>query len=528
MSAKDTLQNLLDEWANGTLTEADFRALQTALRESPEARARYLSFAHLDAALRDLATADYSAAAWEASSATIVRHSPRRRVVPLAALAAGLTLMLVGLGWIVVNSLTAHPPEVMGEGYAILTRSIDADWAPDDPVPLPGDVLAGRTLRLRSGIAQIEFFCGATVVFEGPGALEIRSATEAFCESGKLRASVPPAARGFIVGTPDGRIVDLGTEFGVEIGGDGAASVHVFDGKVEWHPGATDAVEELLGGEAWRGGLRMDAEGSGFLSAADLEGQASAAEDVRYARWMAHSRNLREDARLLAYFPMDQPGNWERRLVNAAPTGPEIDGAIVGARRASGRWSLPEKSALQFTPTGSRVRLVIPGEHSSLTFACWARIDSLDRQYNALFLTDNYQVGEPHWQIHEDGRILFSIKVREEGKQRNLMSWSPPVWDISRSGRWMHLAAVFDEGAQEIRHYVNGVRVFTDPVPRDFEIHQTRFGPGEIGNWGLPTRPEDARFAIRNLNGAIDEFAIFSAALSDAEISEMFHAGNPQ
>lgn len=522
MNEQDSLQRLLDAWANGTLSETDFVALQTALRASPKARAHYLSFANLDTALRDLAAGDASAAPWREPTAT-----PGRRPFHLAALAAGLAFLLAGAGWWFAARSATLPPEVMGEGHAILTRSVEAVWDREGPMPQPGDVLAGETLRLQSGLAQIEFFCGATLVFEGPGSLEIRSATEAFCESGKLRASVPPAARGFIVGTPDGRVVDLGTEFGVEIGSDGASSVHVFDGKVEWHR-PTGPVEELLGGEALLNGNRGAARGKGFVSAADLEGRASAADDQRHARWREHSQRLRGDARLLAYFPMDQPGNWERRLINAAPTGTEIDGAVVGARRADGRWALPEKSALQFTPTGSRVRLIIPGEYQSLSFACWVRIDSLDRQYNALYLTDNYQVGEPHWQIHEDGRILFSIKVREKGAGRNLMSWSPPVWDLTRSGRWMHLAAVFDEADQEIRHYVNGSRVFTDPIPRDFEIHQTRFGPGEIGNWGLPTRPEDARFAIRNLNGAIDEFAIFATALSDAEISEMFHAGTPQ
>ena len=42
----------------------------------------------------------------------------------------------------------------------------------------------------------------------------------------------------------------------------------------------------------------------------------------------------------------------------------------------------------------------------------------------------------------------------------------------------------------------------------------------------LPTMP-DARFAIRNLNGSIDEFAILSVALTADEIKEMYQYGSP-
>jgi len=415
--------------------------------------------------------------------------------------------------------------EAMGRGFAVLTRAVGAAWG-DGPSYRSGEVLPAGELSLESGLVQIEFFSGATVVLEGPGALDIRSASEAYCAAGRLRASVPPAARGFTIETPDGRLVDLGTEFGLAVGGGEEREVHVFDGKVEWHDEA--GVREIDGGSALRGVETTAARGADFLGPADMGDRLARSHDSEYDRWRAHSRDLRRDPRLLAYFPMDQAGNWQRRLLNEALTGPEVDAAIVGANRVEGRWQGVGKSALEFTPTGSRARFVIPGEFTSLTFVCWARIDSLDRQYNALYLTDNYQVGEAHWQFHEDGRILFSVRVREEGKHRNLMSWSPEVWDLPESGRWMHLAAVFDEPAQEIRHYVNGELVLADPVPESHEIHETRLGPGEIGNWGLPNKPENPWFAIRNLNGRIDEFAIFSDAVSSAEIAELYQAGNPR
>ena len=211
-------------------------------------------------------------------------------------------------------------------------------------------------------------------------------------------------------------------------------------------------------------------------------------------------------------------------MANEAITGSEIDGAIVGANRVQGRWEGVEKSAVEFTPTGSRVRLAIPGEFESLTFMCWVRVDSLDRAYNALYLTDSYQPGECHWQIQEDGRILFSFL---HSAKNNFKSLSPPVWDLKNSGEWMHLAAVLDLENQVVRHYADGQMIFEHSISPKYRILKTRLGSGEIGNWGLPNSPEKEWFAIRNLNGRIDEFTIYGAALNDDEISEIYRVGNP-
>ena len=58
------------------------------------------------------------------------------------------------------------------------------------------------------------------------------------------------------------------------------------------------------------------------------------------------------------------------------PRNRDLDGAIVGAKRVAGRW--PNKGAIEFKRPGDRVRVDIPGEFESLTFACWVKIDSLD------------------------------------------------------------------------------------------------------------------------------------------------------
>ena len=88
------------------------------------------------------------------------------------------------------------------------------------------------------------------------------------------------------------------------------------------------------------------------------------------------------------------------------------------------------------------------------------------------------------------------------------------------SGQWMHVASVFDPSNHTVSHYVNGKRLSRESITPEFHIERLRIGNGEIGNWGQPFR-ETPWFAIRNLNGRIDELAILNAALTDAEIESL-------
>ncbi|MFT5126628.1 MAG: hypothetical protein ACI8W8_000223, partial [Rhodothermales bacterium] len=177
------------------------------------------------------------------------------------------------------------------------------------------------------------------------------------------------------------------------------------------------------------------------------------------------------------------------------------------------------------SPTGSRVRLNIPGDHRSLTFFCWVRIDSLDRWFNSLFLTDGHELHEPHWQIMDDGRLFFSVKARDAKHDKHI-AYSPPFWTPALSGKWLQIATVYDVDAKTTTHYVNGEQISQDRIPGADVVDTVRIGAASIGNWSEPKR-EDPHFAVRNLNGAMDEFAIFSAALSAAEIADLYEKGQP-
>lgn len=89
-------------------------------------------------------------------------------------------------------------------------------------------------LKLASGaIKTLDFANGVVVTVYGPADFVRLGTSEARLITGRMTAVVPPAGRGFAVQTAAGRVVDLGTRFGVATGESDFVEVHVFQGNVE-------------------------------------------------------------------------------------------------------------------------------------------------------------------------------------------------------------------------------------------------------------------------------------------------------
>ena len=109
-----------------------------------------------------------------------------------------------------------------------------AEWEPGEGQrPSEGDLLAAGRLVLRSGRITLGLLSGVTLTLEGPADLELLSIDRVHCRRGKLRTRVPRGAEGFIVSTPGSAVVDLGTEFGLNVAADGKAHLMVFKGEAE-------------------------------------------------------------------------------------------------------------------------------------------------------------------------------------------------------------------------------------------------------------------------------------------------------
>ena len=110
-----------------------------------------------------------------------------------------------------------------------------------------GDTLQpGDRLQLTQGVLQLTYDTGAKVVVEGPVDLVMTTGIEAKLAAGKVAAAVPRFARGYTILTPTAEVVDLGTEFGVEVDSAGDSEVHVFDGDVVTRAAGEHGVGALV------------------------------------------------------------------------------------------------------------------------------------------------------------------------------------------------------------------------------------------------------------------------------------------
>lgn len=525
--------DLIHRYFDGLLSAGEFAELNRRLKSENSAALRYAEIAQLHQALNDgfsTGTLEHrsseSSESLESSEKAAIIDHPSSFGMNWKMLAASVVLIASLLFFTQKEEVvpevaeTQTSAELQDSGYAVLTRVVDADW--QSTSLQQGDLLGAESFSLKSGLAQIEFLSGVSLVVEGDAEFEIISSEEMHLHRGKLRAHVPEHAIGFQIHTPRGTALDLGTEFALDLS-DETCELHVLDGEVEWHP--NDDIETLVTGGK---GLRVS-EGEGktaaiaaepdrFTSPNQLASQFATRQEKRFLDWQ---KSISQLDYLVAHFPFSKEGPWNRQLTPSSENQPV--GSIVAAEKVIGRW--PGKEALDFSPNGSRVRVTVPGEFSQITFATWARIDSLDRQFNALFLTDNYESGEPHWQLTSDGRLFFSIRLEEEKKLHHI-HYSPRVWDHSRTQQWLHLVTTYDTATRTAVHYLNGEEIARDQAPADKAIEAIRIGNAQIGNWGLPTK-SDPGFAVRNLNGRLDEFAIFSAALSPAEVQSLYQSGKP-
>ena len=112
----------------------------------------------------------------------------------------------------------------------------DCKWVSSDDRLSEGAVLAsGQEIRIEKGDVTVRFNRGARVTLLGPSRFTVKSPNSGALVVGCMRAFVPTSAYGFGLDLPNGKVVDLGTEFGVVVDDFGVSEVGVFNGKVMAH-----------------------------------------------------------------------------------------------------------------------------------------------------------------------------------------------------------------------------------------------------------------------------------------------------
>ncbi len=160
------------------------------------------------------------------------------RILPLAA-AAGLSFfagLLVGDNPSPPPASAAAPPAGFTTDHAAkVTGLMGVVWQDNAaPTVIDGSVNAQR-VAFKSGLVELTYASGARVTLEGPADFTVSDPTSGRLSAGKLVAYVPKGAEGFTVDYGNGQVVDLGTEFAMDLAANGKMELGVFEGEVELH-----------------------------------------------------------------------------------------------------------------------------------------------------------------------------------------------------------------------------------------------------------------------------------------------------
>lgn len=150
------------------------------------------------------------------------RKFPASIWVALGSLAAFLLMA----AYVTLNPRAAQP-------VATLTDTSQARWL--SAAPQVGARLGTETVPmvLLGGYAKLRFDHGAEVTVEGPAEFRVIAEDRLDVIKGKMYAIVPQEAIGFSIYTQTTKIIDLGTEFGVDVDSWGQTRLHVIRGSTQ-------------------------------------------------------------------------------------------------------------------------------------------------------------------------------------------------------------------------------------------------------------------------------------------------------
>jgi hypothetical protein len=405
-------------------------------------------------------------------------------------------------------------------------------WEPaDGPHPADGDVLAAGRLRFRSGLVTLSMLNGVVLTVEGPADLELVAIDRVFCRRGRLRTRVPEGAEGFVVAGPGSAVVDLGTEFALDVGPDGKARVTVIAGEVE---GAVLSAAGIP-----QHSQRMESNRSFEIN--PRSGQIAA---------VAASKRIVAPADLVAP-PLVLDPAYADAILASRPTGywrfETLEGRMV-PNAISGRHALRVIGPIGLSDPGSdpeanrtaRFQAGEPGQLLEMD-GTWAPAGDPGYAVELWFVTEAISHAalasllEPTDPSHVKHQFITELTaltrqtLHPPAAVRFLHRWPPD----SAGGvnvytevhyvpyRWHHLVAQTDVERMEL--YLDGTLAESVPISRDRASQ-----PGLLLLGRLSKVPNDHWCLSRPFVGQMDEVAIYDHPLSADEVRDHFRLAAPR
>ncbi|MFI4877154.1 MAG: LamG-like jellyroll fold domain-containing protein, partial [Blastopirellula sp. JB062] len=227
----------LAQLTSGTLSDAQFAALQQRLLQDPAFRRAYVEQVDLESGIEN-----------QLKSLPPSPFPPKpasRRYVGIAAfaLAICILLLLTLLGSTLLRdtsiSQALSSPKLeyvetrlSGQAPVAIVTKITGVMASSQSPLRPGDRMKPGVLRVEEGSVQLEFHSSAVVRISGPAEMHLLSANCATLLSGQAAAVIPPEARNFTLNGPISAIAEGPSEFTYAIQSAERCVIDVYQGAV--------------------------------------------------------------------------------------------------------------------------------------------------------------------------------------------------------------------------------------------------------------------------------------------------------
>ena len=547
------LQELLTAWMGGEIDPARLGPMLDRVRGDEAFRLAFIAEIHMLGRLKAVQSSEprwlllEDELGWSGRESNpcgaieegVARHvfaNPPGRRTPLSRgwrLASAAALILAGLSITLATRGRPIPPPPapavprnQATGLAMILRLEGVRWDPiGTPSPREGDVLGVSRLRFNSGRATLSMFTGVVIVVEGPADVELISVDQVYCRLGKLRTRVPKGAEGFVVSTAGSAVVDLGTEFAMNLTSEGRARGRVYEGRVEASvlgpsgtPQRTEVLHESKTFEINPGAGQVDKiEGSErFVEPPDLVA-GPLALDPDYPRAVLDSRPW---------------GYWRFEAMDGGVVPNQVAGGLklraVGPVRLAGT---RENRGLEFVDDAAAQYLALdalwqpPGRPGyavelwflsrSIAHAALASLVTPADTNNHTFLLE--LTSRNRLVLHKPASVRFLHRL-PAGPSGGDMTFTESYYVPYR---WHHLVGQINGDLMET--FLDG-----EPMP------PLRIAPGRTTPAGqfllgrLTTAPATDPGWSRHFRGRLDEVAIYNHPLEPGEIRRHYRLGSPR
>jgi hypothetical protein len=460
-------------------------------------------------------------------------HRFSRRKWLYTAAAALIAVVSLAVFWVErrgpVHIATTQPsPKVdTTSGLAMVIELDRVVWEPTGEAgPNEGDVLGARRLRLKGGRATISMLTGVMVVIEGPADIDLVSGDQIYCRRGKLRTRVPAGAEGFVVSAPGSAVIDMGTEFAMNLTTDGRMRGRVYKGEVE------ASVLSASGTPERSIVLRESKDfeinpGTGEIDTHD------ASERFVQASELATGPLTLNAAYPRAVLDADPWGYWRFETMDGGLVRNQVDGGpalrAVGPVRLAG--AAGENLGVEFVNDSADQFLMLtspwePSDQVGYAAELWfvsssiahAALASLvvpadsNHHYLLLELTSRSRLT-----LFKPASVRFLHRL-PPSRSGGDSTFSDPYYVPYR---WHHLVGQVSGGRMQV--FVDG-----EPTP-PVRISQGQIpGTGQFLLGRMTTSPEKDPGWNRSFRGRIDEVALYNHALSHEEILRHYRLAAPR